>query len=72
MTKKTGDVLGDLNKLPAETVYTPQERAARAMLAALKELREWEARMGGWESPVWTAMRSAIAQAEAAGITADD
>jgi hypothetical protein len=48
-----------------------QQEAARAMLAALKDLREWNATTGGWESPCWDAMRTAIDQAEAAGIKAE-
>lgn len=40
-------------------------RAQRdALLAAAKAMVEWEARMGGFEAPVWDALRAAIAQAE--------
>ncbi len=47
------------------------QAAARAMLAALKRLREWEGIMGGWDAPAWQGLAEVIAQAEAAGLKAE-
>ncbi len=41
-------------------------KAPLSLLAAAKAVVEWEARMGGFEAPVWDALRAAIAQAEGA------
>ena len=49
--------------------YTAGIYAARAMLKALKELREWDALQGTWDAPCFDHMRAAIKRAEAAGIT---
>ena len=46
-----------------------KDQAARAMLKALKELREWDALQGTWDAPCFDHMRAAIKRAEAAGIT---
>lgn len=60
----TGDLMGPLSKLPTETVYTPAERAAAVMLAALQALVV----SGNCPLNQGATIRAAIAQAKAAGI----
>lgn len=50
------------------TKQAERDKAARAMLAALQDLKEWAAMMGGWEAKEWQEANRAIAQAKAAGI----
>lgn len=42
------------------------------LLDALKELMEWEARMGGFEAPAWFEARDAINRADGSYTPADD
>lgn len=68
--KKTGDLLGSLKDVPSEHVYTPQELAARAMLAAL-QVASRHLCTKDWRGGMADTINSAIAQAEAAGITTE-
>lgn len=57
----TGD--GSL-QFPLTVQQCPMHAAAPALLDSLKELTDWAAQMGGWESPAWERARAAVAQAE--------
>ena len=51
---------------PSDTMIEDSQliAAAPALLDSLKELTDWAAQMGGWESPAWERARAAVAQAQ--------
>lgn len=55
--------------LPSSAILA-REDAARDMIAALRELREWADMMGGWDAPCWRNLDKALDRAKAAGIQA--
>lgn len=53
----TGD---DDGRTGVSFIYCPLHAAAKPMVEALKELLEWERRLGGWESPCWEKAAAAL------------
>lgn len=68
---RTGDVLGPLRAVPTETVYTAEQQANRAMLAALIRALPMIDGCRAGSADTIDAMRAAVAQAKAAGITVE-